>query len=107
MWLKYVGSQTKGGITQDCEHEKYYWGPDNNWTCEVPDRLGIEIMKSFGEAYQVVLPPTPPPVTPPPADESKKEPPAKADVADKPPAAKAPGDDGKPSKPKKHRKKKK
>lgn len=48
IWFEYVGSRTPDGIGQDFEHQKYYWGPQNDWKCEVPVLLGGQLIQEMG-----------------------------------------------------------
>jgi len=58
MWLKYVGPRYGGGVVEDYEHEKKYWGPENNWMCEVPDRLAGMVIQAKGtDMFLPCLPP--------------------------------------------------
>lgn len=58
MWLEYIGPKYPGGIVEDYEHQKFYWGPENDWTCEVPDILGGMILEVKGvDKFKPCLPP--------------------------------------------------
>ena len=48
LYMEYVGSRTPDGMGQDWEHVKYFWGPENNWKCEVPVLLAGALIQDFG-----------------------------------------------------------
>lgn len=49
IWMKYIGSRpVNGGISEDFEHEKIYFGPENDWRAEVPVLLAGLMIQSYG-----------------------------------------------------------
>lgn len=48
IWLEYVSARTPDGMGQDHEHVKYYWGPENDWKCEVPVAFAGMLIENMG-----------------------------------------------------------
>ena len=48
MWVEYIGPRYPGGIVDDFEHTKFYFGPENNYKCEIPSVLFGMIMAEKG-----------------------------------------------------------
>lgn len=60
MWVKYVGNKYPGGVVEDFEHTKFYWGPENDWMCDIPERLVGMILQAKGiETFMPCLAPEP------------------------------------------------
>ena len=58
IWMKYVGPRYGGGVVEDFEHTKIYWGPENDWQAEVPVRLAGMIIQEKGiDMFMPCLPP--------------------------------------------------